>query len=116
MIEINSLHFDIEQGDSCQYDSVKIYDGETTNATILGQVNGYCWSGPSDLTSTGNAVLITFVSNNFLTYPGFVITYKGKWLFTSSSLLYPSQTKSDFIASSESSINRIGSYAEMIDS
>ena len=82
VIEINSLRFDIEVSNYCKYDSVKIYDGETTNATRLGPVNGYpcgyCLSGPSDLTSTGNAVLITFVSNNITTHPGFVITYKGK--------------------------------------
>ena len=57
-------------------DYVKIYDGDNTNATVLGRAKGYCGSRNPSLISTGNTVLIVFVSDDKGRSSGFEISYK----------------------------------------
>ena len=80
-IILDFLHFDLESHTSCTYDSVKIYDGNSTKATQIGRKHGYCGKrAPPTLTiaSTGNSLLIVFVSDVSDTKSGFNATYRGK--------------------------------------
>ena len=87
---INLEYIDVEGNVKC-YDSVKIYDGDSTKANQLGPSdgNGFCGScAPPTLTSTGSSLLIVFISDesndpeNFHqqgnAFYGFDVTYKGK--------------------------------------
>ena len=81
-IAITFLQLRIEFGKSCEFDSLKIYNGDNTNATLLGGVNGICGDTPfGPLTSTGNPVLIVFNSNGNVTYSGFLISYRALGMF-----------------------------------
>ena len=81
-ITIKSLEFDTEWHRSCGYESVKIYDGDTANSSLLGSAYGYCGHrGPPTLTSTGNALLIVFVSDHLLRHHGFILSYKIRGMF-----------------------------------
>ena len=80
-IKLDFLHFDLEWDTSCDYDSVNIYDGNSTKATQIGRTNGFCGKrAPPTLTiaSTGNSLLIVFVSNRRNTKTGFNATYRGR--------------------------------------
>ena len=80
-IILDFLHFDLESHMSCDYDSVKIYDGNSTKATQIGRTYGYCGKrAPPIMTiaSTGNSLLIVFVSNGANTKSGFNATYRGR--------------------------------------
>jgi len=57
------------------YDYVKIYDGSSSQATLLGTYSGN--SQPSSITSSGSYVYITFHSDSSVSssYDGFVIEY-----------------------------------------
>jgi len=55
-------------------DIVTIYDGETTNSPVIGQLSGN--NMPEDVFSTSNKVLITFTSNESVTAPGWFISYE----------------------------------------
>ncbi len=56
-IKLSFSEFDTER----DYDILTIYDGLNTNARIIGNYSGQ--SGPFDVTSTGNALTIKFVSD-----------------------------------------------------
>ena len=80
-IVLDFLHFDLESRNSCDYDSVKIYDGNSTKASQIGRTYGYCGKrAPPTLTiaSTGNSLLIVFVSSRWNTKSGFNATYRGR--------------------------------------
>ena len=80
-IMLHFLHFDLESHMSCKYDSVAIYDGNSNNASQIGRTYGYCGKrAPPKLTiaSTGNSVLIVFVSDGSVTTSGFNATYRGR--------------------------------------
>ena len=80
-IILEFLHFDLESRTSCDHDSVKIFDGNSTNATQIGRTYGYCGKrAPPTLTiaSTGNSLLIIFVSNRWNTKSGFNVIYRGR--------------------------------------
>ena len=80
-IILDFLHFDLEWHTTCDYDSVKIYDGNSTKATQIGRTYGYCGKKvPPTLTiaSTGNSLLIVFVSDGDGTRSGFNATYRGR--------------------------------------
>ena len=84
-ITLRFLRFKIESYDLCRDDYVKVYDGNTTESPLLGSQHGYCgfyWTLPI-LTSTGNAVLVIFVSNNrgITDGLGFDISYSIKGTF-----------------------------------
>ena len=78
MIILEFLHFDLELDGSCKYDWVKIYDGNSTKATQIGQTYGYCGNrAPPTLAiaSTRNNILIVFVSDDSTAHSGFNATY-----------------------------------------
>ena len=82
-ITINFLHFDLNQDswNNWCYDSVKIYDGNSTKATQIGRTDGYCRKrAPPALTirSTGNSLLVVFYSDWSATSAGFNATYRGR--------------------------------------
>ena len=82
-ITLTFIHFELESHKSCNYDSVKIYDGNSSSATNIGRTHGYCGKrAPPTLTiaSTGNSLLIVFISDKVDTRSGFNATYRGKML------------------------------------
>ncbi len=66
------LHFNsFDTESSCDY--VKVYDGSTTSAKLLGSFSGT--SIPSDITSSSSSILIHFTSDNSTTRAGWSIDY-----------------------------------------
>lgn len=55
-------------------DFVRIYDGENTDAPLLGEYSGSTL--PAAISSTGNKMLVVFNSNESVTANGFMATYK----------------------------------------
>ena len=83
-IILDFLHFHLESHTSCNDDSVKIYDGNSTKSTQIGRKHGYCGKrAPPTLTiaSTGNSLLIVFVSDDSVQTPGFNATYRGRIVY-----------------------------------
>ena len=69
---------------TCAYDSVKIYDGDSLNANLLGPSYGFCGTARSPpLTSSGNSVLIVFTSEAYWPSSMFSIAYTGEFLYVS---------------------------------
>ena len=60
---------DTEEGN----DIVTVYDGETVSSPVLGQFSGN--EIPDEIVSTGNKVLITFISNENTTAAGWFLHY-----------------------------------------
>ena len=66
MVRINSLHF--------SYDSLTIYDGDSTSNSILGT---YCGNTiPPNRMSSGNEILIHFETDGSATYTGFQLEHQ----------------------------------------
>ena len=80
-IILTFLRFGLESHSACNYDSVKIYAGNSTDAPYLGSHNGYCgYSRPPILKAPiGKDVLIVFKTDVSVTGSGFVISYRGKF-------------------------------------
>ncbi|MCD4746678.1 MAG: C10 family peptidase [Bacteroidales bacterium] len=68
-ITLEFYKFETESGN----DIVTVYDGGTTNDPVLGTFSGS--TIPEDLTSTGNKMLITFVTNGSSTAQGWLAGY-----------------------------------------
>lgn len=68
-VTLNFTSFATEQG----WDFVKVYDGISASATLLGAFSGS--SLPPSLTSSGNAMYIAFTSDDSQTAQGFSATY-----------------------------------------
>ncbi len=68
-ITLEFLAFDTEQ----DFDFVKIYDGTTTNAPLLGTFSGIAL--PPVITSSGGAILIHFISDNITSAAGWYAVY-----------------------------------------
>ena len=68
-ITLSFSSFDTE----LNFDEVKVYDGSTTSATLLGTFSGT--SVPSSLTSTGGSMLIHFTSDPSLPAAGWSASY-----------------------------------------
>ncbi|XP_071823336.1 scavenger receptor cysteine-rich domain-containing protein DMBT1-like [Apostichopus japonicus] len=65
--------FDVEEGDTCQYDVLEVYD----NASPITQykIGSYCGNSiPGPFISTGNHMYLEFTSDQDLTAPGFHAT------------------------------------------
>ena len=61
-IEFNFTYFDIEYHNSCSYDKLRIYDGSSISATLLGT---YCGTNsPRIITSSGTCLHFVFSSDN----------------------------------------------------
>ncbi|KAI0215046.1 Exoskeleton protein RP43 [Lamellibrachia satsuma] len=73
-MRLHFTRFNLEYGrSSCPYDRVKIYDGSSVYAPLKGT---YCGSRvPSDITSSGNVVFVSFTSDHSITRSGFWIQY-----------------------------------------
>ena len=75
-ITIRFKQFSLQGGANCTYDSVKIYDGYSTNATQLGPSHGYCGNNkPPTMTSAGDSLLVAFVSDGIIESTGFLMDY-----------------------------------------
>jgi len=74
-IELTITALNIEEdGGSCPYDHLTVYDGETPNDAILAELCGF--TAPSNpIVSTGNTMTLVFVTDHSYTYKG----YKGNW-------------------------------------
>jgi len=70
-ITLEFTHFDLDAGDY-----VRVYDGGTTDDPIIGEFTGSAI--PSDLTSTGNQLLITLEANGSGTAPGFKAEFESE--------------------------------------
>ncbi len=68
-ITLSFLTFDLEQG----YDSLRIYNGTTTAAPLIGSFTGN--SLPAAISATDGAMTIQFHSDNATTKPGYVAVY-----------------------------------------
>mgnify|MGYP000017619378 CR=1 FL=1 len=71
-MEVAFQAFDVEFDGSCSFDKLKIYDGTSTSATLLGQ---YCGtSSPGAFTSSGTCLHFVFTSDNSVISPGWHAT------------------------------------------
>ena len=70
MIRVNFVEFSTESG----YDYLYVYDGSTTNATLIGQYDGN--EGPGEVTATNEegALTFRFTSDQAVNSPGWVAT------------------------------------------
>ena len=84
-ITIEFLQFSLEQHSLCSHDFIKIYDGDSVNSRVVytgARIIKYCGPcSPPILKSTGNSLLIVFISNKIVTSTGFNFTYRGKLFF-----------------------------------
>ena len=71
-VELTFTDFDIEPEDSCGYDYVEVFDTDET--TSLKKACGT--SKPSPVTSTGNKMIVKFVSDYYINKKGFTATWK----------------------------------------
>ncbi|XP_054002675.1 cubilin [Hylaeus anthracinus] len=72
-IQITWTKFDLEHSTTCRYDYVKIFDGETTQAPLLGR---FCGSTmPPTIKSNSNVILVIFKSDWTIDGDGFSLTY-----------------------------------------
>ena len=69
-IKCNFISFDIEANASCDYDWLKIYDGENTSASLIGTYCGTVSPGIIEATSTSGALTFEFHSDNSQTRDG----------------------------------------------
>lgn len=68
-VTLTFTDFDTE----ADYDFVKIYDGTSASATLLGSFSGS--SLPPPITSSGPSLYITFISDTYVTGAGFDVNY-----------------------------------------
>jgi hypothetical protein len=64
-LSLNFTEFDLEAG----YDSLWIYDGNSTNAPLIGGWSGT--NGPGNIVASGNSLTLRFHSDGATTNPGF---------------------------------------------
>ncbi|CAK1578706.1 unnamed protein product [Parnassius mnemosyne] len=73
-IRINFITFSIESSFRCKYDSVKIYDGPSSDSRLVGKFCGKSYL--KSYTSSSNALFIRFKSDHTMASEGFRITYE----------------------------------------
>ena len=66
--------FGLETSSNCEYDRVDIYDGSDDTAPLIRTLCGS--SLPGTITASGNVVLVSFLSDDSITGPGFRIRYR----------------------------------------
>ncbi|KAI0218535.1 Exoskeleton protein RP43 [Lamellibrachia satsuma] len=72
-VRLRFVKFDLEAHSSCNWDSVKVYDGSSASARLKGT---YCGSRrPAEIRSSGNTMFVTFTSDSSVTKSGFRILY-----------------------------------------
>jgi len=73
VVTVSFSDFSLESSSTCAYDYVRIYDGDSTSATMIGE---YCGSdSPGIVSSSGSDMFIRFSSDYSVTYPGFTANY-----------------------------------------
>lgn len=65
--------FEIENHDNCVYDYVEVRDGHNADSPLIGVYCGY--KIPPDIKSTGNKLLVKFVSDGSVQKAGFSATF-----------------------------------------
>ncbi|XP_024877465.1 tolloid-like protein 2 isoform X4 [Temnothorax curvispinosus] len=65
--------FEIENHDSCVYDYVEVRDGHNNDSPLIGVYCGY--KIPPDIKSTGNKLLVKFISDGSVQKAGFSATF-----------------------------------------
>ncbi|OXU25209.1 hypothetical protein TSAR_008830 [Trichomalopsis sarcophagae] len=65
--------FEIESHDNCVYDFVEVRDGHSSDSPLIGVYCGY--KLPPDIRSTGNKLLVKFVSDSSVQKAGFSATF-----------------------------------------
>jgi len=70
-ITLSFDEFDTEAG----FDFVRVYNGEDSTATLLGEFSGS--NLPQNVTSSANRMFVTFTTNDSITGKGFKATYSG---------------------------------------
>ena len=74
-------NFDLEEQDSCSYDSLEVFDGDTNESDK--RFGKFCGSSiPPAVVSSTNELLLHFVSDDSTTGKGFRAHYMaGKWMY-----------------------------------
>jgi len=72
-VQLTFESMDIESQDSCGYDFVKVYDGSSVDATLLGTVCGT--DASPTFTASGNTMFLKFVSDAATDGTGFIANY-----------------------------------------
>ncbi len=92
--------FDLEDHSQCSFDSVNIFDGQNSNASLLSKRCGS--SLPQPVNSSGRYIYMQFTSDGSVTKKGFVAHYRTlssgrlyKYVTNRSRLLNPKQTKKE---------------------
>jgi hypothetical protein len=70
---INGITLSFHRFDLAAGDSIKVYDGVDTNASVLGTFSGD--ELPPDITTTGSSMFIHFTSNDHETAEGFLASF-----------------------------------------
>ena len=80
-VHLHFKSFDVETADGdCSFDSVKVYSGDSDKAPLQ---NTFCGDDlPGDVTSAGNSLFISFLSDRSKTGGGFSVEYKTKTVVT----------------------------------
>ena len=69
-VVVNFLSFDVEDNATCNYDWLKIYDGNSASATLIGTFCGTNSPGTVEATNSLGALTFVFHSDNTETRPG----------------------------------------------
>ncbi|KAJ8039372.1 Cubilin [Holothuria leucospilota] len=69
IIEVVFSSFDLEHNSQCTWDAVRVYDGNSTNASLLATICGS--EIPDSFISSGNNLLVKFTSDSSITRSGF---------------------------------------------
>ncbi|KAF4095682.1 cubilin isoform X1 [Onychostoma macrolepis] len=72
-IQIQFLDIDIEDQFNCYYDKLKIYDGSSTSALLLGEFCGLTL--PNAVRSSGSTITLEFKSDNVIGGKGFLVEW-----------------------------------------
>ncbi|ELT97929.1 hypothetical protein CAPTEDRAFT_223051 [Capitella teleta] len=73
VVELSFQFMDIEFGYYCEFDYLAVYDGLSSSSPILRRICGR--DQPANVSSTQNAMLLMFISNEYLELKGFKATY-----------------------------------------
>jgi len=69
----NPIQFDIEYSPTCEWDYLEIFDGPDRNSKSLGRFCGK--EPPRYVKSTGPVLTIVFITDEFISSPGFTVEW-----------------------------------------
>ena len=76
VVSLDTFYYEIEFGNDCQYDVLKIYDGESASSNKIAELCGL--NSKSGIVSTGNSLFLDFKSSSYYQFEGFIIHYSLK--------------------------------------